>query len=222
MIKRQRCRWERVYVLRHEAIADRMRSRKPSELELENIRHAWSFTWPKLGRTIDLLWSRKKICLKSLGKGVSSIALEQSNVYREAEVPQNRVLSQEEREAVLARVRPQGAFKPAKQRTPFGVQPVPWEEKLGNLDEWRENRGKGRAILPALATASKSQSVCNSIMSRLRKLFVSESWTAYVGDDGKNILLRFNGPKRTYERQNGENGNTHDSDGGHGLFAETG
>lgn len=128
-----------------------------------------------------------------------------------------RVLSQEEREEILAHIKPTGAFKPPKERRPFGSQPVMWEEQLGDLNEWRKHPGMGRAIVEKLTDPVKTQSVQNSILNRLRKLYPEESWSTFV--DGKYVYLKFGGAKRSYaERIRRESG----EGSGHGLFAETG
>ena len=121
---------------------------------------------------------------------------------------------------VVQRVKPVGTFEaPPVTNTPFGQTPIPWEEKLGDLNEWREHQGSGRKILPVLADKVKTASVCNSILQRLRKLFPNESWTTYQREG--SIFLRYNGPRRhrtTHQRQ--ENGDEQSDDSE--LFAQTG
>ena len=135
-------------------------------------------------------------------------------------MPTNRILTQQEREAVLAKVKPVGDFKPANSRAPFGMQPVPWEERLGSLDEYRQHVGMGRAILPVLSDRIKTASVQNSILARLKKLYPEESWSTYV--EGKQILLKFNGPKRHHIRRNTDEHDRRDSPNESELFAQTG
>jgi len=115
-----------------------------------------------------------------------------------------RNLTADERAAVFARIKPVGGFKPAQERKPFGMQPIAWEDKLGNLDEWREHQGQGRAIAPVLSNEAKTQSVRHSIVGRLKKVYPGESWSTFV--DNKQIFLRYNGKVRSYAtRQRLEN-----------------
>lgn len=112
-----------------------------------------------------------------------------------------RVLTQTEREEVLQNVKPFGQFKMPKERKPFGSEPIPWEQRLGNLDEWRKHPGMGRAIVKKLADPAKTQSVQNSIGNRLRRLYPNESWSTYV--DAEYVFLKFGGLKRQYKREDG-------------------
>ena len=107
-----------------------------------------------------------------------------------------RNLTADERAAVFARIKPVGGFKPVKERKPFGTQPIAWENKLGNLDEWREHVGQGRAIAPVLSNVAKTASVRQSITTRLKKLFPGESWSTFTDD--KYIYLKFCGKVRQY------------------------
>ena len=107
-----------------------------------------------------------------------------------------RNLTADERAAVFARIKPVGGFKAAQERKPFGMQPVPWEDKLGNLDDWRSRAGQGRAIAPVLSSEAKTQSVRSSIVGRLKKVYPGESWSTFV--DNKQIFLRYNGKIRSY------------------------
>ena len=116
-----------------------------------------------------------------------------------------RVLSQTEKERVFATVVPYGEFEAPHRTTSQGVQPIKWEDKLGNLNEWREHQGMGRAIMPVLASAAKTTAVRNSIGNRLLRLHPNESWTTYV--NGKFLFLKFNGAKRTRARNGNSNGN---------------
>lgn len=134
-------------------------------------------------------------------------------------MPTNRIMTAEERMKVLQRVKPVGTFEqPPSTGTPFGQTPIPWEDRLGNLDEWREHRGAGRKILPALSDRIKSTSVSNSILQRLRKLYPNESWAIYVKDGG--IFLKFNGERRhrTTRPRSESGGQSDDTE----LFAKTG
>ena len=112
-----------------------------------------------------------------------------------------RVLTQTEREEVLANVKPFGGFKPPKERKPFGSEPIPWEQRLGSLEDFRKHQGMGRAIVKKLADSAKTQSVQNSIGNRLRRLYPEESWSTYV--DAEYIFLKFGGQKRVYRREDG-------------------
>lgn len=107
-----------------------------------------------------------------------------------------RILSQTERERTLAKVKPSGEFESPNRKATRGVQPIKWEDRLGDLDEWRQHKGMGRAIVPVLANSAKTAAVRTSIGNRLKKLHPDESWTTYV--NGKFIYLKFGGAKRTH------------------------
>jgi len=128
----------------------------------------------------------------------------------------NRIMTFEQKQAVLQRVKPDSTFHEPPARTPFLNRPVPWEERLGNLEQWRKNQGRDRKILPALATEAQTSSVCNSIMQRLRKLFPNESWTCHVVNE--NVYLRYNGERRKYQRSDRKDSN----DDADSLFKHTG
>lgn len=136
---------------------------------------------------------------------------------KEKEMPQNRIMTPEQRLAVLGRVKPQGGFIEPPQKNPFSQTPIPWEEQLGDLQEWRDHKGAGRKILPALADGVKTQSVMNSILARLRKLYPEESWSCYV--NGSSVYLKFNGPRR-HNRTSGAG--TNERSGEDDLFSQTG
>lgn len=107
-------------------------------------------------------------------------------------------MTHDEKLAVLAAVKPVGAWKEPAQRGPAMNPPVPWEDQIGNLKPWRDHLGQGRKILPLLATEPQTTSVCNSIQMRLRKIHPDESWIAYATSDG--IYLKCNGARRKFER----------------------
>ena len=139
-------------------------------------------------------------------------------------MPSTRI-TQEEKQQVLSNVRPLGQWKSPKERRPFGNSPTRWETQLGDLQEWRDHPGLGRAIVKKLADPVKNDSVRISIQNRLRVLFPSESWVTFV--DGAYICLKFNGQRRPrVERPSDDDGNAGNEDGRennqHGLFAETG
>ena len=115
----------------------------------------------------------------------------------------NPVMSFEEKQRALRIVKPESEWVETRPST-VGLQPtVAWEEKLGDLDEWRTHEEYGRKILPLLFSAEKSESLSNSVQSRLRRLYPNESWIAWVGEDG--IYLKCNGQRRTRaERHTGE------------------
>lgn len=139
----------------------------------------------------------------------------------------NRVMTSEEKQKVLQRVKPVGKWQaPPVREVPFGNPPVLWEEQIGDLDEWRQHQGEARKILPLLANKAKTDSVCNSIRNRLNKLFEKESWAVFPQTGGTpqtdGIFLRFNGAKSTRERKNRQRtaGSASDAaEEGDGLFA---
>lgn len=136
-----------------------------------------------------------------------------------------RIMTFEDKVKVADRLKPQGEWDEPKPRSPWLNQPVKWEDKLGDLDEWRSHLGQGRKILPRLRSEKQTTSVCNSIQMRLRKLFPEESWICYTNEDG--IYLKCNGKRRHFDRPRRRQGappaepsgaSDEDSD----LFAETG
>ena len=125
-----------------------------------------------------------------------------------------RILSQTEKEKVLAQVEPSGEFESPQRKVARGIQPIRWEDRLGDLNAWRAHEGMGRAIVPVFSNAAKTQAVRNSIGNRLKRLYPDESWTTYVGRDGKFVYLKFGGKKRT----NAQSGNSISSSE---LFSES-
>ena len=111
-----------------------------------------------------------------------------------------RILSQTEKEKVLAQVEPYGAFEAPQRKVARGVQPIRWEDRLGDLNEWRAHEGMGRAIVPVFLNAAKTQAVRNSIGNRLKRLYPDESWVTYIGGDGKFVYLKYGGKKRPTAR----------------------
>lgn len=140
-------------------------------------------------------------------------------------MPNTRVLTQAEREAVLDRIKPTGGFKSVHNKKPVGMPTLLWEEKLGDLNEYREHKGMGRAIVPVLTDPAKTQSVQISIATRLRRLFPKESWTTYV--EGQMIFLKFNGDRRVVKTsnrrrpRNATRSNSRRTSNVENLFAET-
>lgn len=134
-----------------------------------------------------------------------------------------RYLTEEEKLKALGKVKLVGDWQAPPERQPFGHPAVPWEDQL-DLDEFRTNQGMEIKILPvapAAINSPKTQSICNSIMNRLRKLNPKESWTATPRGNG--IYLRFNGTKRVNQRRNGKaTAREAETQEGDALFAETG
>ena len=113
-------------------------------------------------------------------------------------MPATRIMPKEEREAVLAQIKPIGQFQPKRSRKMIERSTLPLEQRLGDLNEYRKHVGQGRAVVRRLENPARDASITNAILTRLRRLYPTESWSMYSEPGSKYLFLRFNGAKRSY------------------------